>query len=109
MKKEFETTNLGLMNFFLGIDINQWKHGIFISQTKYAFDLLRIFRMKNCKEAPTPTTRTILNKEDKGTDEDPSSFKRLVGSLMYLTATRPDIMYEDIFISRLMEKLKDMN
>jgi hypothetical protein len=54
MKKEFEMTDLGLMKFFLGIEVNQYEHGIFICQTKYAFDLLKIFRMKNCKETPTP-------------------------------------------------------
>jgi hypothetical protein len=54
MKHEFEMTYLGLMKYFLGIEVNQLNYGIFICQTKYALDVLKRFRMMNCKETPTP-------------------------------------------------------
>ena len=64
--------------------------------------------MSNCKTAPTPViTGLKLSKADEGSTIDPTLFKRLVGSLMYLIATRPDIMYGVSLISRLMESPKD--
>ena len=60
--------------------------------------------MSNCKTTPTPViTGLKLSKEDEGSIVDPRLFKRLVGSLMYLTTTRPDIMYGVSLISRVME------
>ena len=108
MKKEFEMTDLGLMKYFLGIEVNQNENGIFISQAKYANDVLKRFNMLNCKSAPTPiVTGLKLSKNDEGHNVDPKLYKRLVGSLMYLTATRPDIMYSVSLISRFMESPKD--
>jgi hypothetical protein len=108
MKDEFEMTDLGLMRYFLGIEVHQSKTGIFISQSKYAHEILKRFNMMNSKAAPTPViTGLKLSKEDKGSKVDPTLFKRLVGSLMYLTMTRPDIMYGVSLISRFMETPKE--
>ena len=108
MESEFEMTDLGLMKFFLGIEVQQSESGIFISQSKYASEVLKRFNMSNCKTSPTPViTGLKLSKDDEGTTVDPTLFKRLVGSLMYLTATRPDIMYGVSLISRFMESPKD--
>jgi hypothetical protein len=108
MKKEFEMTDLGLMRFFLGLEVEQSEKGIFISQNKYANEVLKRFRMLNCKTTPTPVaTGTKLSKEDCSPNVDPTLYKRLVGSLMYLTATRPDIMFAVSLISRFMESPKD--
>ena len=64
--------------------------------------------MSNCKTAPTPViTGLKLSKDDEGSTVDPTLFKRLVGNLMYLTTTRPDIMYGVSLISRFMESPKD--
>ena len=64
--------------------------------------------MSNCKPAPTPViTGLKLSKDDDGSIIDPTLFKRLVGSLMYLTMTRPYIMYGVSLISRFMESPKD--
>ena len=64
--------------------------------------------MSNCKTVPTPVIIGLkLSKDDEGSTVDPTLFKRLVGSLMYLTATRPDIMYGVSLISRFMESPKD--
>jgi hypothetical protein len=108
MKDEFEMTDLGLMRYFLGIEVHQSKAGIFISQSKYAHEILKRFNMINSKATPTPViTGLKLSKEDEGSKVDPTLFKRLVGSLMYLTTTRPDIMYGVSLISRFMETPKE--
>jgi hypothetical protein len=107
MKIEFEMTDLGMMKYFLGIEVNQFEDGIFICQTKYAKDILKRFRMVNCKPVVTPiATGTKLSKNDEGSCVDPTLYKRLVGSLMYLTTTRPDIMFVVNLISRFMETTK---
>jgi hypothetical protein len=108
MKDEFEMTHLGLMRYFLGIEVHQSKNGIFISQYKNEHEILKRFNMMNSKATPTPViTRFKLSKEYKGSKVGPTLFKRLVGSLMYLTATRPDIMYGVSLISRFMENPKE--
>jgi hypothetical protein len=108
MKKEFEMADLGPMKYFLGIEVNQDQSGIFISQSKYANDILKRFKMLTCKPTPTPIVTSLkLSKDDSGSNVDPTLFKRLVGSLMYLTTTRPNIMYGFSLISRFMEAPKD--
>ena len=64
--------------------------------------------MSNCKTTPTPAIIGLkLSKDDEGSNVDPTLFKRIVGSLMYLIVTRPDIMYGVSMISRFMESPKD--
>eukprot|EP00253_Pinus_taeda_P025270 PITA_25270 len=107
MMKEFEMTDLDLMKYFLGIEVEQSKKEIFICQNKYAKYLLKRFRVENYKHVPTLATKgTMLSKDDEGSDVNPTLFKILVGSLMYVTATRLDIMQEVSFISRFMETPK---
>ncbi|KAH9316135.1 hypothetical protein KI387_024762, partial [Taxus chinensis] len=92
VKKEFEMKDLGLMHYFWGIEVQQSEGEVFISKEKYASDVLKRFNMLNIK--PTPTLVAIglkLSKEDEGSFVDPTLLKKLVGSVMYLTATRPDI------------------
>lgn len=94
MKCEFEMTNLGLMRYFLGIEVHQSNDGIFIPQSKYENDVLKSFNMAKCKATPTRVmTGLKLSKEDNGACVDSTLFKRLVGSLMYLKTIRIDIMY----------------
>jgi hypothetical protein len=108
MKNEFEMTDLGLMKYFLGIEVEQSDHGIFISQHKYIVEVLKKFKMEKCKPADTPISLgTKLSKEDLGLVVNSTLYKQLVGSLMYLTTTRPDIAYATSFISRFMESPKD--
>jgi hypothetical protein len=54
LKKKFEMTNLGFLHYFLGLQVLQTNEGIFLSQSKYACDLLRLFHMDDCKPAPSP-------------------------------------------------------
>ena len=108
MKEEFEITDMGLLRYFLGIEVDQNENGIFISQEKYVNEVLERFHMQECKAAITPIVmRLKLNKEDNKKDFDPSLYKSIVGSLMYLTATRLDIMFVVSLISRFMERPKE--
>ena len=82
--------------------------GIFISQEIYANHILERFKIKNGKPTPTPTSVGLkLSKQDYSINVDPTLYKSLVGSLMYLIATRPDTMHAVSLISRFMETPKD--
>ena len=95
MESEFEMTDLGLMKFFMGIEVQQSESGIFISQYKYASEVLKGFNMSNCKTSTTPViTGLKLSKDDEGSTVGPTLFKRIVGSHMYLISTRPNISME---------------
>ncbi|KAL0364613.1 UNVERIFIED_CONTAM: Retrovirus-related Pol polyprotein from transposon TNT 1-94 [Sesamum angustifolium] len=104
MMKTFEMSDLGLMHFFLGIVINQEKEGIFICQRKYTKTLLKKFKMESCKTVTTPlVTGEKYQKEDGSQKVDGSIYRSLIGSLLYLTATRPDIMLAISLLSRFMQ------
>eukprot|EP00253_Pinus_taeda_P004625 PITA_04625 len=108
MKSEFEMTDLGFLRYFLGIEVDQSENGVFISQDKYVEAVLKRFNMQNSKAAVTPTVVGLkLTKEDSTKDFNPKLYKSIVGSLMYLTATRPDIMRAVSLISRFMERPKE--
>ncbi|GAA0166120.1 transmembrane signal receptor [Lithospermum erythrorhizon] len=105
MMNEFEMTDLGELHHFLGINVQKSKEGIFISQEKYAAELLEKFNMKNSNPVSTPCVTCLkLSKNGEGKLVDQTLFRSLVRNLMYLTATRPDIMYAVSLISRFMEK-----
>eukprot|EP01018_Ginkgo_biloba_P016352 Gb_05792 [translate_table: standard] len=108
MKSEFEMIDLGLINYFLGIELTQNSDGTFISHEKYANDILKRFRMQNSKTTITPIAMGVkLSQEDERRKVDSTLYKSLVGSLMYLTTTRLDIMYAVRLISRFMEDPHD--
>ncbi|KAM1937502.1 hypothetical protein FF1_015220 [Malus domestica] len=104
MTKEFEMTDIGLMTYYLGIEVKQNKEGIFISQESYTKEIVKKFKMEDCKPISTPVECGVkLTKHDEGESVDPTFFKSLVGSLCYLTCTRPDILYVVGLVSRYME------
>eukprot|EP00253_Pinus_taeda_P020410 PITA_20410 len=108
IKEEFEMTYMGLLRYFLGIKVDQNKNGIFISQAKYVNEVLGRCDMQDNKVAITPTLMGLkLSKEDSNKDFDPSVYKSIVGSLIYLTATRPDITHAVSLISKFMERPKE--
>ncbi|XP_051135003.1 uncharacterized mitochondrial protein AtMg00810-like [Andrographis paniculata] len=91
------------MKYFLGIQVKQEIGSIFISQDKYAANMLKKFRMENCKPAATPIALIERLKFDDGAEKfDPSIYRSLVGSLIYLTHSRPDILHVVSLISRFM-------
>jgi len=104
MMAEFDMSDLGKMKHFLGMEVLQNNKGIFICQRRYAKEVLEKFGMENSNPVGNPIvpgTRIFNNRE--GTKVDSTKFKQIVGSLMYLTATRPDITYAVSLISRYME------
>ncbi|KAH9679872.1 hypothetical protein KPL71_026314 [Citrus sinensis] len=86
MIKEFEMTNIGLMTYYLGIEVKQKEECIFISQESDAKEILKRFKMNDCKPISTPVECGVkLSKHDEVEDIDPTFFKSLVGSLHYFT------------------------
>lgn len=94
VKCKFEMSMLGELSFFLGLQVNQLDKGIFISQTKYAKEMLAKFKMLDCKPVGTPMEIGCkLCQEVHQLDVDHTLYRYMIGSLLYLDATRPDIMH----------------
>ncbi|XP_024030833.1 uncharacterized protein LOC112094380 [Morus notabilis] len=107
---EFDMSDLGMMHYFLGIEVKQFATRIFISQTRYVQEILDKFHMTNCNSVSTPTEFGLkLRKNREGKKVDSTLYKQIVGSLMYLTATRPYIMYSVSLISRYMENPTELH
>ncbi|KAJ0586508.1 putative RNA-directed DNA polymerase [Helianthus annuus] len=107
MKKEFEMTDMGKLHYFLGMEVSYENGNITLSQRKYMRSLLEKYRMTQCNSVSTPREYGIkLSKEDPDVFADEGTCRSLVGSLMYLTNTRPDITYVVTKISRYMEHPK---
>ncbi|CAH9081524.1 unnamed protein product [Cuscuta europaea] len=103
MKQEFEMTDLGILQYFLGLEIKQGKDGIFLCQKKYAKDLLQRFHMEKCEIARTPmNTNEKLQKNDRTESAYERMYRGLIGGLIYLTHTRTDISFSVSVVSRYM-------
>ncbi|GJW41484.1 putative ribonuclease H-like domain-containing protein [Tanacetum coccineum] len=94
MHKKFQMSSMGELTFFLGLQVKQKDDGIFISQDKYVADILKKFDFSSVKTASTPLeTNKALIKDEEAEDVDVHLYRSMIGSLMYLTASRPDIMF----------------
>ena len=94
MHSEFEMSMMGELNFFIGLQIKQLNEGTFINQAKYIRALLKMFNMKEAKTMKTPMSSSIkLDKDEVGKSIYSTMYRGMIGSLLYLTASRPDIMY----------------
>jgi hypothetical protein len=94
MSREFEMSMMGELTFFLGLQIKQTREGTFMHQGKYTKDLLRKFDMGEAKPLLTPMSTTTALDEDKGGEAmDQKEYQSMIRSLLYLTATRPDIQF----------------
>eukprot|EP00253_Pinus_taeda_P033599 PITA_33599 len=103
----FDMTDLGLLHYCLGVEVWQTENNIFLSQCKYARNLVDRFRMQDCKPATTPMEpRLKVSTQSSSPLVDETLFKQLVRSLIYLTATRPDINFAVNYISRFMSTPK---
>ena len=101
MTREFEMSMIGELKFFLGLQIKQGKEGIFINQAKYTKELIKRFGMDGCKTSKTPmSTTTKLDKDENGKSVDEKKYRGMIGSLLYLTSSRPDIMYATCLCAR---------
>lgn len=108
MMVEFEMSNLGMMHYFLGIEVMQ-PAITFVSKKKYVREILDRFRMKECNPTNTPIGFGLkLHKDHEGKKVDNTLYKQIVGNLMYLTATRPELQSLSQ-ISRYMENPTEMH
>ena len=103
LAREFEVKDLGSLKYFLGMEVARSKKGIVVSQRKYVLDLLKETGMLGCKPAATPMESTYkagLEKESPPIDK--GRYQRLVGKLIYLSHTRPDIGFSVSVVSQFM-------
>ncbi|GJT94616.1 uncharacterized mitochondrial protein-like protein [Tanacetum coccineum] len=101
MKKRFQMSSMGELTFFLGLQVKQKVDGMFISQDKYVAKILKKFDFMSVKHATTPIeTHKQLAKDEKAADVDVHLYRSMIRSLMYLTASRPDIMFAVCACSR---------
>ncbi|GKB72224.1 putative ribonuclease H-like domain-containing protein [Tanacetum coccineum] len=94
MHKRFQMSSMGELTFFLGLQVQQKEDGIFISQDKYVDEILKKFDFATVKTASTPMEpNKALVKDEEADSVDVHLYRSMIGSLMYLTASRPDIMF----------------
>ncbi|GJU10937.1 putative ribonuclease H-like domain-containing protein [Tanacetum coccineum] len=101
IKSRFQMSYIGELTFFLGLQVKQKEDGIFISQDKYVAEILKKFDFASVKTASTPIeTQKPLVKDKEASDVDVHLYRSMISSLMYLTASRPDIMFAVYACSR---------
>ena len=104
----FKLKDLGPVQYFLGIEAARSKIGIALNQRKYALEILQDTGLTGSKPFNTPTEQNIkLSKTSRILLKDPTQFRRLIGRLMYLTMTRPDITYAVHLLSQYLNKPKE--
>lgn len=93
-KNEFEMKMVGELIYFLGLHVEQLENGIFISHSKYAKNWVKKFGLEATKHMKTPmSTNLTLTKDDSGSGVDPSLYRSMIGTLLYLIAGRPIICF----------------
>jgi hypothetical protein len=94
MESEFQMSMMGELNFFLGIQVKQTKQGTFVHQAKYTKDLIKKFNMAELKPmCTTMSSAASLGPDEDGEAVDQRQYRSMIGSLLYLIATRPDIQF----------------
>ena len=101
----FEIKDLGELHYCLGLEIWREKGKTMVTQSKYAREILERFNMYECKAVSTPLVQNVkLSSVDETKEVDGTLYRQLVGSLNYLTTTRPDISYSVNILSQYMAK-----
>ncbi|GKA98456.1 retrovirus-related pol polyprotein from transposon TNT 1-94 [Tanacetum coccineum] len=107
MHDEFEMSMMGELNFFLGLQIKQIKDGIFFNRYKYIKEMLKKLGLENSKPMKTlMSSDTKLTKDEECESVDSTKYRGMIGSLLYLTASRPDIMFSVCLYARFQEAPK---
>ncbi|GJT43648.1 ribonuclease H-like domain-containing protein, partial [Tanacetum coccineum] len=110
MHKRFQMSSMGELTFFLGLQVKQKDDGIFISQDKYVVDILKKFDFATINTTNTPMeTNKALLRDEEAADVDVHLYRSMIGSLMYLTASRPDIMFVVCACARFQVTLKTLH
>jgi hypothetical protein len=101
MSREFQISMMGELQFFLGLQIKQSKEGTFVHQAKYTKDIVRKFKMEDSKAMTMPMSMTTaLDADEEGEHVDQKEYRSMIGSLLYLTATMPDIQFSVCLCAR---------
>ncbi|GJZ37217.1 retrovirus-related pol polyprotein from transposon TNT 1-94 [Tanacetum coccineum] len=107
MHDEFEMSMIGELNIFLGLQIKQMEDGIFFNQSKYIKEMLKKFGLEDSKPMKTPkSSDTKLTKDEECESVDSTKYRGMIGCLLYLTASRPDIMFSVCLCARFQEDPK---
>nr|GEX08749.1 hypothetical protein [Tanacetum cinerariifolium] len=107
MHDEFEMRMIGELNFFLGIQIKQMEDGIFFNQSKYIKEMLKKFGLEDSKSTMmSMSTEMKLTKDDEADSMDITKYRGMIGSLFYLIASRPDVMFSVCLCARFQENPK---
>ncbi|GKD49268.1 hypothetical protein Tco_1278244 [Tanacetum coccineum] len=93
---------MGELKFFLRLQVHQSPRGIFISQSQYAIELLKKHGLDECVSMSTPMATERLDADLQGTPTDQTTYRRMIGGLMYLTASRPDIAFATFVCGKLV-------
>jgi hypothetical protein len=110
MVQKFEMSMMGELKYFLGFQVKQLQEGTFISQTKYTQDILNKFGMKDAKPIKTPMgTNGHLDLDTGGKSVDQKVYRSMIGSLLYLCASRPDIMLSVCMCARFQADPKEVH
>ncbi|KAJ9544167.1 LOW QUALITY PROTEIN: hypothetical protein OSB04_023874 [Centaurea solstitialis] len=108
MKSEYKMSMMSELTFFLGLQIKQSEKGIFINQGKYVLDMLKKFDLTSCTPMKTPMAPPLsLDKDSKGKPVDVTLYRGMIGSLLYLTGSRPDIMYSTCLCAHYQAEPKE--
>nr|GEU87480.1 hypothetical protein [Tanacetum cinerariifolium] len=105
MKSRFKMSMMEEMTFFLGLQVNQSPCGIFINQSKYVFEILNTYGMESCDPIGTPMEiKDKLDLDQNGTSVVATKYRSMIGALMYLTSSRPDIVHATCLCARYQGK-----
>nr|GEV59888.1 retrovirus-related Pol polyprotein from transposon TNT 1-94 [Tanacetum cinerariifolium] len=105
MKSRFEMSMMGKMTFFFSLQVNQSSCGIFINQSNYMLEILKNYGMESCDPVGTPMEiKDKLDLDQNGTPVDATKYRSMIGALMYLTSSRPDILHATYLCARYQAK-----
>ncbi|KAJ9542267.1 hypothetical protein OSB04_028773 [Centaurea solstitialis] len=108
MQKEFKMSMMGELTFFLGLQVKQSSKGIFINQAKYVQDVLKKYKLSEASPMRTPMATSLkLHKDISGISVESKLYRGMIGSLLYLTASRPDIMFSTCVFARYQSDPKE--
>jgi hypothetical protein len=108
MKSEFEMSMMGELTFFLGLQVKQTPEGTFINQSKYVSDIISKFKLSDSSSMRTPmSTGAKLSADPEGKYVECKFYRGMIGSLLYLTASRPDIMFSTCLCARYQANPKE--
>ncbi|GJY64605.1 retrovirus-related pol polyprotein from transposon TNT 1-94 [Tanacetum coccineum] len=105
MCSKFKMSMMGKLSFFLGLQISQSPRGIFLNQSKYALEIIKKYGMKTSEPVDTPMVeKSKLDEDPQGKAVDPTRYRGMIGSLMYLTSSRPDLQFVVCMCARYQAK-----